>query len=346
MAQAVRESGWQGMAQRRGALGALLLPLSWVYRVLLACHRLAHTSGSREVTRLPVPVVVVGNVVVGGAGKTPTTIALVEHLTRQGWRVGVVSRGHGRRSAGITQVLSDTDPALCGDEPRLIRQRTGVPVWVGRQRAQAGRALLAAHPEVNLIVCDDGLQHWALRSDVRIAVFDDRGLGNGWLLPAGLLREPWPVRTAAHAPQFMLCHTRGDAACEVPVPPGVTPFMARRQLSRFAVDAQGSQRALADFAGASTMALAAIARPEVFFAMLADAGVAPQRCLPLPDHADATVLRDAVAGWRGDVLCTEKDLVKLDKLPDGIRAWAVPLELQIEPGFFAAVDARLATLRV
>lgn len=341
MAQAARESGWQGMAQRRGIFATLLWPLSLIYRGLLACRRLT----IHKAERLPVPVVVVGNVVVGGAGKTPTTIALVEHLTRQEWRVGVVSRGHGRRAQGVMEVLADTDAAASGDEPRLIRQRTGVPTFVGRQRVQAARALLAAHPDVNVIVCDDGLQHWALRSDVRIAVFDDRGLGNGWLLPAGLLREPWPVRHAAHAPQIMLCHARGGYAPRVPVPPGVACFAAQRRLGAFAVDRIGQRRSLADFAGLPTLAVAAIARPEAFFAMLSDAGVTPQRCLALPDHADGAVLSAALAGWRGDVLCTGKDLVKLDALPTDVRAWAVPLELDIEPGFFAAVDARLAALR-
>ncbi len=345
MAQAARESGWQGMAQRRGVLATLLWPLSLIYRVLLACRRLAHTLGSRGGERLPVPVVVVGNVVVGGAGKTPTTIALVAHLCQQGWRVGVVSRGHGRREAGVVEVRPDSDPAQSGDEPRLIRQRTGVPTWVARQRVQAARALLAAHPDVNLIVCDDGLQHWALRSDLRIAVFDDRGLGNGWLLPAGLLREPWPVRTAAHAPQIVLCHAQATAPPGIAVPAGVARFGAQRRLARFAVNREGHRRALADFAGEPTLALAAIARPEAFFAMLAAVGVEPQRCLPLADHAGADALLDALTGWQGDVLCTEKDLVKLDTLPAAVQAWAVPLELQIEPDFFAAVDARLAALR-
>jgi tetraacyldisaccharide 4'-kinase len=259
--------------------------------------------------------------------------------------VGVVSRGHGRREAGVVEVRPDSDPAQSGDEPRLIRQRTGVPTWVARQRVQAARALLAAHPDVNLIVCDDGLQHWALRSDLRIAVFDDRGLGNGWLLPAGLLREPWPVRTVEHAPQLVLCHARGIAVPELPIPPGVARFVARRRLGPVVVNQQGHRRALADFTQRPTLALAAIARPQAFFAMLADAGVTPQRCVPLPDHATADVLLDALAGWQGDVLCTEKDLVKLDTLPATVQAWAVPLELQIEPGFFAAVDAQLAALR-
>lgn len=341
MAQAARESGWQGMAQRRGALATLLWPLSLLYRALLALRRLT----AHDAERLPVPVVVVGNVVVGGAGKTPTTIALVEHLTQRGWRVGVVSRGHGRRASGVMEVLDNTDPAQSGDEPRLIRQRTQAPVWVGRKRVQAARALLAAHPQVDLIVCDDGLQHWAMHSDVRIAVFDDRGLGNGWLLPAGLLREPWPVRTATHAPQIMLCQTRGAAAPEVVVPPGVARFVAQRRLGTAAVNRQGERRSLADLARQPTLALAAIARPEAFFAMLADVGVKPQRCLPLPDHANEKVLRTALADWRGDVLCTDKDLVKLAALPAAVQAWAVPLELQIEPGFFAAVEAQLAALR-
>lgn len=345
MLQAARETGWQGMAQRRGALAALLWPLSLLYRALMDLRRLAYASGLAASQRLPVPVIVVGNVVVGGAGKTPTTIALLEHLQQRGWRVGVVSRGHGRREQGVVEVTHNTDPAHCGDEPLLIQRRTGAPVWVGRRRAQAALALLAAHPEVNLIVCDDGLQHWALRSDLRIAVFDDRGLGNGWLLPAGLLREPWPVRSRAHAPQLMLCQTAGLTTAEPPVPPGTARFGAQRRLQDCAVDVQGRRRPLADFDGPSTLALAAIARPEAFFAMLAATGLRPQRCLPLPDHADAQAMLQALTHWQGDVLCTEKDLVKLAALPAQVHAWAVPLALQIEPGFFAAIDERLAALR-
>lgn len=345
MPRAARESGWQGMAQRRSALAWLLRPLSLVYRLLLAGRRRLFVVGASKTITLPVPVLVVGNVVVGGAGKTPTTVALVEHLRTRGWQVGVVSRGHGRRDGAVLEVHKDGDPSRCGDEPLLIKQRTGVPVWVGGQRAIAGRALLAAYPQVNLIVCDDGLQHWALHSDLRIAVFDDRGLGNGWLLPAGLLREPWPIRSAAHAPQLMLTPPQAPGLAEVPVPDGVARFAVQRRLSDVAIDRHGQRRALADFHEKPTIALAAIARPEAFFEMLAAAGVRPHRRVPLPDHADALTLKRALSNWQGDVLCTEKDLVKLTELPAGVHAWAVPLELQIEPAFFAAVDARLASLR-
>jgi tetraacyldisaccharide 4'-kinase len=342
MAQGARESGWQGMAQRRGPLACLLWPLSLLYRALLGLRRAGYRLGLLKSRALPVPVLVVGNLVAGGAGKTPTTLALIEHLRASGWRVGVVSRGHGRREDAVTAVHDDTDPAHSGDEPLLIRRRTGVPVWVGRRRVEAAQALLAAHPEVNLIVCDDGLQHWPLRSDLRIAVFDTRGLGNGWLLPAGLLREPWPPRAgSARAPQLLLCPP--DLALAIPA--GMARFGVRRSLAAQAVDWQGRARALHDFTGTPCAALAAIARPEAFFGMLAEAGVRPQRLLPLPDHADASDLRQAIAGWQGPVLCTEKDLVKLTGLPATQQAWAVPLRLDIDPGFFAAVDAHLATLR-
>lgn len=342
MPQAARESGWQGMAQRRGPLARLLWPLSQVYRALLGVRRAAYALGWRPVRSLPVPVVVVGNLVAGGAGKTPTTIALVRHLVASGWRVGVVSRGHGRRETGVVEVLDTTDPAHGGDEPLLIRRHTGVPVWVGRQRTQAADALLAAHPTVNLIVCDDGLQHWPLRSDLRIAVFDARGLGNGWLLPAGLLREPWPPAAPSdRTPQLVLCPPDLD----LPLPAGVARWGSTRALAREAVNRLGERRPLAAFADTPCLALAAIARPEAFFGMLAAAGVPPQHRRPLPDHADAEALREAIGSWAGPVLCTEKDLVKLGRLPDPQQAWAVPLTLSLDTGFFSAVDAHLAARR-
>ena len=169
----------------RGPVAWLLSPLSLVF--------LAVSRSRRERTvpnRLPVPVVVVGNIYVGGTGKTPVTIALVRELQARGWRPGVISRGFGRREDGIRLINEETPAAEAGDEPLLIARETGVPVAVGRARFEAGRALLEAHPEVDLIVSDDGLQHAALARDVEIAVVGARGLGNGWVLPAGPLREP------------------------------------------------------------------------------------------------------------------------------------------------------------
>jgi tetraacyldisaccharide 4'-kinase len=137
-----------------------------------------------------VPVIVVGNRVAGGAGKTPTTLALVEVLKAAGWRPGIVSRGHGGTSSLPREVLADSRAGDVGDEPVLMRRRSRVPVCVGRQRAAAGRLLLARHPDTDVILCDDGLQHLALQRDLELLLFDERGAGNGRLLPAGPLREP------------------------------------------------------------------------------------------------------------------------------------------------------------
>lgn len=344
MAGARLEAGWRALSLRRGLAARLLLPLAWLYGALLAARRRAYQSGRRPATRLPVPVVVVGNVVVGGAGKTPTTIALVEHLKARGWRPGVVSRGHGRDGAAPRAVQTGSDPAHSGDEPLLIRRATGVPVWVGRARADAAAALLRAHPEVDLIVCDDGLQHWALASELRVAVFDERGLGNGWLLPAGLLREPWPCTDAPRAPQLVLRQVPEGAPPPPALPGGLPSFAARRALARHAVNARGERVALDALSHQPVTAVAGIARPEAFFDMLRGRGLRLAATVALGDHADAGALARAVDRAAGVVLCTEKDLVKLTGTPRD-DLWAVPLLLDIDPAFFAAVDERLGPPR-
>ncbi len=340
MTRARVEACWRALSLRRGLAARLLLPLAWLYGTLLAARRSAYQSGRRQATRLPVPVVVVGNVVVGGAGKTPTTIALVEHLKARGWRPGVVSRGHGRTDSAPRAVRTDTDPALAGDEPLLIHRTTGAPVWVGRARADAATALLRAHPEVNRIVCDDGLQHWVLASDLRIAVFDERGLGNGWLLPAGLLREPWPPTDAPRAPQLVLRQAPDGAPPAAALPGGLPSFQARRALAPHVVNAQGERMALTSLTDQPVTAVAGIARPEAFFDMLRERGLRLAATVALGDHADASALAQAVDSAAGPVLCTEKDLVKLAGNPRH-DLWAVPLVLDIDPAFFAAVDERL-----
>ncbi|HTY98664.1 MAG TPA: tetraacyldisaccharide 4'-kinase, partial [Rhodocyclaceae bacterium] len=167
----------------------LLLPVGWLFFLVVALRRLGYRLGLLASVRLPVPVVVVGNITVGGSGKTPLVIWLVDELRRRGRHPGVISRGHGG-DGGVCEVRSDSAAAEVGDEPLLIRRRTGCPVFVGRDRAAAGRALLAAHPDCDLLVADDGLQHYRLARDLEIAVVDGRGLQNGWPLPAGPLREP------------------------------------------------------------------------------------------------------------------------------------------------------------
>lgn len=313
---------------RRGLVARVLWPISLVFGALAALRRAAYRAGWLRSDALAVPVVVVGNVVAGGAGKTPVVIALVQHLQARGLHPGVISRGHGRRTRDCREVTPADDPSQAGDEPLLLARSTGAPVFVAPSRVDAGRALLAAHPQCRVVVSDDGLQHARLRRDLEICVFDDRGTGNGWLLPAGPLREPWPrtvdlvLRTAAS---------------------GVTGFEVRRELANTARRADGTQVPLAGLAGRALVALAAIGRPEAFFAMLRSRGLQPQRCVALPDH-DA--LDRLPAGLEHhELVCTEKDAVKLWRLrPD---AWAVPLLVEVEPAFWPAfdrlLDARLSS---
>ena len=168
----------------RGLVPILLSPLSLVFRAVSEWKRRKSVAKS-----VPVPVVVVGNIYVGGTGKTPVTIALVRALREKGWTPGVISRGYGRSEDDVRLVTPNADALLTGDEPLLIAQETKAPVAVSRYRYRAAQKLLELHPEVDLIISDDGLQHHALARDFEIAVVGARGLGNGWVLPAGPLRE-------------------------------------------------------------------------------------------------------------------------------------------------------------
>lgn len=308
----------------RGPLAWLLLPMALVHGALLSLRRWLYQSGLKTSHRLKVRVIVVGNVVAGGAGKTPVTLALVQHLSRQGFRVGVISRGHGRVTRDTREVHAGSSPQNVGDEPLLIRQKTGVPVWVGTSRVEAGRALLEQHPLVDTLICDDGLQHWALARDIEICVMDERGIGNGWLLPAGPLREPWPK------PVDLLLHT-GVSAVE-------GGFQAKRQLAPYATDAAGRQILLATLRNQPVDAVAGLARPEAFFKMLRESGLDLHQTTALPDHFDYNAW--PTTALARPLLCTEKDAAKLwQHQPE---AMAVPLNLTPEPAFWHALDACIA----
>jgi tetraacyldisaccharide 4'-kinase len=307
----------------KGPLAWLLLPFSLLYALVSGLHRGIYAAGLARREKLPVPVIVVGNVVAGGAGKTPALIAIVDHLKARGLNAGVISRGYGRAgSSGLMEVAPDSHPGDVGDEPLLIKLRCDVPVFVAQTRAEAGRGLLTAHPEVQVLVSDDGLQHHALERDIEVCVFDDRGTGNGWLLPAGPLRESWPRRAdivlrPASLEQDIVGHD------------------VRRILASYAVQADGTLRPLNDLTG-GIHAVAGIANPEAFFRMLREKEVPLVRWSALPDHHDFERLKtddDAV------LLCTEKDAVKLWRIrPD---AWAVPLLLEIAPSFWERLDRLL-----
>ncbi len=317
----------------RGWPACLLLPLAWVHGLAVHARRLLYRLGIFKSERFPVAVIVVGNVVAGGAGKTPLVIALALHLQAQGHHVGVVSRGYGRLGDDTLEVGTETPVEMSGDEPALIKRAQAAPVFVAKKRADAVRDLLAAYPKTSVVLCDDGLQHYALQRDIEIAAFDDRGVGNGWLLPAGPLREAWPERL--HQGIDFVVHTG-------PVP-AFAGFFSSRQLADYAVAANGGRVALASLKDAPVSALAAIAQPEAFFSMLRQRGITLQKTLALPDHDDFSDFDfPSLAGQT--VLCTEKDALKLFCRPksSAMNLLAVPLEFSLEPAFLAALDARLA----
>lgn len=321
--------------RRRGLAAWLLLPVALLFGLLTGLRRRLYRAGVLRTERLPVPVLVVGNIFVGGTGKTPFSIWLAQQLRAAGFHPGVISRGYGANVDVPRLVGVDANPDEVGDEPLLIAQHAGCPMAVGRNRAAAGRMLLAAHPKIDVLLLDDGLQHYALARDMEIMLFDGRGTGNGWLLPAGPLREAWPERL--HQGVDLVLHTGQKPAFE--------GFVSRRHLADHAVAADGSQVALTALRDQPLAALAGIASPEVFFDMLRARGLTLEKTLALPDHHQ--FVTDDLSAFTGlTVLCTEKDAVKLFALPgpSGLKLLAVPLEFSPEPAFFKALDTLLEPL--
>ncbi|WP_418321484.1 tetraacyldisaccharide 4'-kinase [Piscinibacter sakaiensis] len=315
---------------RRGPLACLLWPLSLLMRLIVATRRAAYRFGLLRSGRLPVPVLVVGNLIVGGAGKTPVVIAVVELLRAAGHRPAIVSRGYGRGDDSPLAVAPQSMAADAGDEPLLLRLRCQVPVWVGRDRQATARALLEQHPHTSVIVCDDGLQHLALQRDLQLVVFDERGAGNGWLLPAGPLREPLPADVSRlNGVATLVVYNAAKPTTRLPgsrVDAGLRGAVA---LAAWWRGEAASPAILDGLRGRPLLAAAGTARPQRFFAMLRAAGLQINE-LPLPDHFGFSTLP-----WpegTTDVLLTEKDAVKVDphRLGD-CRAWVVPLDLQLEP---------------
>jgi tetraacyldisaccharide 4'-kinase len=299
-------------------VAALLSPLSALFRGVVALRRWAYRLGWLPVERLPVPVIVVGNVTVGGAGKTPLVIRLVELARAWGYRPGVIARGYGGNAADWPQAVeADSDPRRMGDEPVLIARRTGCPVWAGPRRAQAGRALLSKG-DCNLLLCDDGMQHYALARDLEIAVMDTRGLGNRLCLPAGPLREP-PSRLE-----------QVDAV----VGNGITPQGGYRM--DLVLDAlvplldPDSGVAPTAFGGRTVHALAGIGNPVRFFQSLRETGLNVIEH-PFPDHHPFGP-DDIRFGDDLPVLMTEKDAVKCDSFA-GPQHWLARVSARLDPGF-------------
>lgn len=306
------------------------LPLAALYGGVVGLRRMLYRRGGLQVQRMPVPVVVVGNLVAGGAGKTPLVIALVEALRARGARPGVVSRGYGGTARAPTLLGAQPDPDAVGDEPALVKLRTDVPVAVGRNRPAAARLLVA--DGVDVIVSDDGLQHCALGRDVEICVVDgERRFGNGRLLPAGPLREP-PGRL--HEVDFVVCNGGEPQSGEIPM----------RFVLGDAVALAGPARTrpLAEFVGTRVHVVAGIGNPPRFFDSLRKCGIDVVEH-PFPDHHRHTE-GDLSFGDGLPVLMTEKDAVKCRAFAHP-HQWSVPVSAVLPEAFFAAVAGRVERAR-
>jgi tetraacyldisaccharide 4'-kinase len=314
----------------------LLLPLSWLFRLVVAARRVAYRIGLLSSIRVARPVVVIGNITVGGTGKTPFTIWLADQLQRKRMRVGIVLRGYGGHSDHWPRdVDQDSAPQEVGDEAVLLAKRTAAIVVAGPDRVAAARRAIERGAEV--VLSDDGLQHYRLARDREIVVIDGRrGVGNRRMLPAGPLREP--VSRLAQADLRVVSWRDGSARPLTPVP---ATIQACAHLTQAVALIGGETRSLDAFKGTRVHAVAAIGNPQQFFAALQEIGieVAPH---PLPDHAQPTA-DDIRFPDQLPVLMTEKDAVKCRAIADQ-RHWAVRMDVMVSEQDAAAVHAMLDRL--
>ncbi|WP_308018970.1 tetraacyldisaccharide 4'-kinase [Neisseria cinerea] len=316
-------------------LSFLLKPLSGLFAKIAAKRRADFLSGRRKSEKLPVPVVVVGNIHAGGTGKTPIVAALVSGLQEKGVKVGIISRGYGRKSKVVHVLNAESRAEDAGDEPLLLFRKTGAPTAVGSSRAEAGRALLAAHPELEWIVADDGLQHYALQRDVEIAVFPaaDTGRTDLDLLPNGNLREPLARLDSVDA--VVVSGGKVDASFM----PSENMFHSRIETGQiYRLNRPSEILDTGRLKNQTVAAVAGIAKPERFFDSLRSMGITLNQTVALPDHADisAADLPNVDA-----VIITEKDAVKFS---DGIglnHVWVLPVCAIIEPDLSDFVFERL-----
>lgn len=322
-APAILAQAMHSIWQRKGLCSTLLLPLSWIVQAVIARKRRRYEKYPDRIYHCPLPVVVVGNIYVGGTGKTPVTIALAEALLAHGWHPGIISRGYGvdvgeRARSG----QGELDPLRYGDEPALIAHVTQAPIAVHPDRSLAIKRLRRDYPKVDVIIADDGLQHLALGRDLEIAVQDGRGIGNGRVLPAGPLREP---ASRLKYVDFLITNLppgqTGPAAIDTPA----------HQLAMNLVPTKAVQLAtgveldwntwLKEHGDEQLSAVAAIGQPQRFFLMLQAAGLQLAHTIALPDH-HAYDVSPFAALPAAPILVTAKDAVKCKRFNDD-RLWAV-----------------------
>lgn len=322
--------------QRLTPLSVVLYPLSLVFRAVAAARRAAYVARVLRVTRLDVPVVIVGNITVGGTGKTPLVLWLAGFLRDSGKQPGIVSRGYGVQTAEPRPVSPGADAARVGDEPLLLAQRSGCPVWIGADRAAVAKALLMEHRGCDVIVSDDGLQHYALARDVEIAVVDaERGVGNGLMLPAGPLREP-PSRL--REVDAVVTHRTQRAAASPPHGIGMTLEGSAFHNLLNPAHVVGP----AHFQRRRTHAVAGIGNPARFFAHLEALGLEFE-AHAFPDHhrysAADLAFEDCDA-----IVMTEKDAVKCTPFAHEIH-WALRVDARPDPELGELVLTKLRSKR-
>ena len=302
---------------RRGALAWLLWPASLAFGSLVFARRTLYRLRVLKSEHPGIPVIVVGNLTVGGSGKTPLVLWVAQFLQAHGWRPAIVSRGYGAAPQAPRAATLVSEPDEVGDEPVLLARRAGCPVWVGARRAQVIAALRKQHPDVDVVVLDDGLQHYALRRDLEIAVVDSRGFGNGFLLPAGPMREPRRRLSTV------------DAVVSHGAPVEGYAMQLEGEVAHRMTDAR-ERRPLAAWRGARVHAVAGIGNPNRFFLHVGKHGA---KVVPHP-FADHHRFRPEELDFGDDapVLMTEKDAVKLRRAARS-HWWVLPVSATLDPAF-------------
>lgn len=321
----------------------LLLPLSWLFRCVIELRRFAFNRGWMKSERLPIPVIVVGNITVGGSGKTPLVIWLVEHLRAAGYVPGVISRGYGGTEPGPFEVGPLSDALEVGDEPVLIASRTDVPLFIGRDRVAAGLALLAAHPDCDVLISDDGLQHYRLQRTIEIAVVDgETRFGNGRLLPAGPMREPIDRLRRV---DFVVVNEGNGNRARTPTQPASQGMMPGGTVSMrlfgqvfYNVKDPNWHLLAGDIRGQTLHAVAGIGRPKRFFDHLRQLGLSVVEH-PFPDHHSYRE-EDFTFGTEAIVLMTEKDAVKCRSFARE-SWWVLAVTATLEERFGAQILTKL-----